>query len=156
MEMILLTTQVRVILGRAEGRDSFGRRSWKMGNKARVMVVEDDATLRETLAELLEIWGYQAATASDGIDALKKMRSFRPRVVISDLQMPRMGGMKLLQAVRDSFPDVSCIIVTGERSAENASQASAVGAFDLLEKPIDPLRLQLDLQKFLGHPRGEG
>jgi two-component system, response regulator FlrC len=127
-----------------------------MGKKARVMVVEDDATLRETLAELLEIWGYQAETASDGLDALEKMRSFRPRVVISDLQMPRMGGMQLLQAVRRSFPEVSCIIVTGERNAENAIQASAVGVLDLLEKPVDPLRLQMDLQKFLGHSRGEG
>ena len=64
--------------------------------------------------------------------------------------------MQLLQAVRGSFPEVSCIIVTGERSAQNAIQASTVGALDVLEKPVDPLRLQLDLQKVLGHSRGEG
>ena len=127
-----------------------------MGHKAKIMVVEDDGILRETLAELLRIWGYQAETASDGLDALEKMRSFRPRVVISDLQMPRMGGLQFLRAVRGSFPGVSCIILTGERSAENAVQASTVGALDLLEKPLDPLRLQLDLQELLGHSRGEG
>ena len=127
-----------------------------MGKKARIMVVEDDATVRETLAELLEIWGYQAETASDGLDALEKMRSFHPSVVISDLRMPRMGGMQFLRAVRGSFPNVSCIILTGERSAENAVQASTVGAVDLLEKPLDPLRLHLDLQKLLGHSGGKG
>ena len=126
-----------------------------MGAKAKVMVVDDDATLRETLAELLEIWGYQAETASDGLDALEKMRSFLPRVVISDLQMPRMGGMQLLQTVRRSFQEVTCIIVKGARSAANAVQASTAGALDFLEKPIDPLRLYLDLQEFLGHSRGE-
>ncbi len=127
-----------------------------MDKKARIMVVEDDTTLRETLAELLRIWGYQAETASDGLDALEKMRSFRPRVVISDLRMPRMGGIQFLQAVRGSFPSVSCIVLTGERSAENAVQASTVGAVDLLEKPLDPRRLQLDLQELLGHSRGKG
>ena len=156
MAMILLSTQVRMNLEERKGATPSVGRSLKMGKKARVMVVEDDATLRETLAELLEIWGYQAETASDGLDALVKMRSFRPRVVISDLQMPRMGGMQFLRAVRCSFPEVSCIIVTGEWSAENAIQASTVGAVDWLEKPLDPLRLHLDLQELLGQSRDEG
>ena len=62
-----------------------------MAMSTKVLVVDDDATTRGALAQLLQMWGYQPETASDGIEALEKARSSCPLIVISDLRMPRMG-----------------------------------------------------------------
>lgn len=122
-----------------------------MAQKATVMVVEDDADLRRALAELLQIWGYDAKTASDGLDALEKIRACPPAVVISDLLMPRMGGIELLQALRVAVPNVCCIILTAAGTAEQAIQAVCLGAVDFMEKPLDPERLRSDLRTCLDH-----
>ncbi|MGH9431033.1 MAG: response regulator [Terriglobia bacterium] len=117
----------------------------------KVLVVDDDSFIREALAQLLQIWGYQPETASDGIEALEKMHSWLPRVVIVDLQMPRMGGMDLLKALQNRAPRISCIVITGGADSEKAAEASSLGAFDFIEKPLDPQRLQMDLLKCLDH-----
>lgn len=115
----------------------------------RVIVVDDDAITRGALAQLLQIWGYHTETASDGMEALEKVRSSRPMIVISDLRMPRMGGMEFLRALRSGSPDVRCIIITADGSWETAAQARTLGVVDLLEKPVDLQRLQLDLKRCL-------
>jgi two-component system response regulator AtoC len=109
------------------------------------LIVEDSEIQRATLAALVRLWGYEAETASDGLEALEKIPLFRPRVVISDLQMPRMGGIELLQTLRSRVSDAACIIVTGYRSLEKAETVTALGAIDCLEKPVDVERLRADL-----------
>jgi len=120
---------------------------------ARVLIVEDSEIQRTTLADLVRLWGYDTETASDGFEALEKMPSFRPRVIISDLHMPRMGGIELLEVLRSRVPDVDCIIVTGYGTLEKAEAVSALGAVDYLEKPVDLERLRADLQRLAS---GEG
>jgi len=120
-----------------------------MAVSTKVLVVDDDATTREALAQLLQIWGYQPETASDGLEALEKALSSCPLIVISDLRMPRMGGMEFLSALRCGLPRVHCIIITSDRSWEAAAQARRLGAVDLLEKPVDVHRLRVDLKKCL-------
>jgi DNA-binding NtrC family response regulator len=118
-----------------------------MFGNARVLVVEDSDIQRMTLAELVRRWGYDAETASDGLEALEKMLLFRPSVVISDLQMPRMGGIELLGVLRSTVPDVDFIIVTGYGTLEKAEAVTALGAIDYLEKPVDLEKLQADLRR---------
>ena len=124
-----------------------------MFSNARVLIVEDNEIQRTTLADLVRLWGYDTETASDGLEALEKMPSFRPRVVISDLHMPRMGGVELLEVLRSRVPDVDCIIVTGYGTLEKADAVSALGAVDYLEKPVDLERLRTDLHRLAS---GEG
>ena len=114
---------------------------------AKVLVVEDDRATREGLAELIRVWGYRSETASDGVEALEKLRDSHPVVLISDLHMPRMGGIELLKAVRTRAPHVSCILLTSERDAEKTAVLRAAGAVDLLEKPVDVRTLRQDLQR---------
>ena len=121
------------------GSEVFGR--------ARVLIVEDSEIQRTTLADLVRLWGYDTETACDGLEALEKMPLFHPRVVISDLQMPRMGAIELLEVLRSRFRDVDCIIVTGYGSLEKGEAATALGAFDYLEKPLDLERLRADLRR---------
>ena len=124
-------------------------------DNARVLIVEDGELQRTMLADLVRLWGYDTETASDGLEALERISLFRPKIVISDLQMPRMGGIELLEVLRSKVPDVACIILTGYRSSEKAEAVTALGAIDYLEKPVEVERLRADLLR-LGPGKGAG
>ena len=126
-----------------------------MANGARVLVVEDDANEREGLADLLFTWGYEAETASDGLEALEKIPSFNPMAVISDLRMPHLGGMELLKRIRETRPDLNFIMLTGQGTIEEAVEATQLGAFNFLEKPLDPKRLRVELRNCLERHENE-
>jgi DNA-binding NtrC family response regulator len=113
---------------------------------ARVLVVEDDYQVQQKIVELLEAWGYNVMAASDGSEALQKAPSFNPLAIVSDLSMPRMGGMELLKAVKASCPDIGFIMLTGRGSISEAVEATQLGAFNFLEKPLNPIRLQVELR----------
>ncbi len=125
--------------------------SWEMARNIRVMVAGNYAPLRATLAQLLFSWGYAVETASDGLEALGKILRSTPAVVISGLQMPRMGGMELLNGLRQRVSVISCIIISGDANAEKATEALRPGAYSFLEKPVEPERLQMDLRRCLEH-----
>jgi DNA-binding NtrC family response regulator len=116
------------------------------GKKGRVLIVEDDLSERRGLADLLGAWGYETETAGDGEDALGKLPSFEPHVVISDLRMPRMTGMELLKRVRDDWPGTALMILTGQATIEEAVEATKLGALNFIEKPIEAARLQVELR----------
>ena len=113
---------------------------------AKILVVEDDIDVRQKMVELVEAWGYKAAAASSAGEALQKIPSFNPLVIISDLSMPGMNGMELLKAVKSSHPDVGFIMLTGHGSISEAVEATRLGAFNFLEKPLNPVRLEVELR----------
>ena len=117
-----------------------------MAKNARILIVEDDAYERQGLADLLSTWGYETETAGDGSEALEKVSSFNPAVVISDLRMPRMTGMELLRQVHEVHSGLNFIMLTGQGTIEEAVEATKLGAFNFLEKPLDTKRLQVELQ----------
>src|SRR5207248_236296 len=99
--------------------------------------------------ELLKAWGYETEAAADGQEALDKISPFDPHVVVSDLRMPRVGGMELLKQLREKAAAPSFIILTGQATIEEAVEATKLGAFNFLEKPVDPKRLQIELRNCL-------
>ncbi|HEV2380534.1 MAG TPA: sigma-54 dependent transcriptional regulator [Terriglobia bacterium] len=113
---------------------------------AKVLVVEDDLDVRQKMLGLVDAWGYKAMAASSAPEALQKLSSFSPLVVISDLSMPGMNGMELLKAVKASHPDVGFIMLTGHGSISEAVEATRLGAFNFLEKPLNPIRLEVELR----------
>jgi DNA-binding NtrC family response regulator len=116
---------------------------------ASVLIVDDEAPEREGLAVLLKRWGYDTEMASDGEEALGKVSTFDPMIVISDLRMPGMGGMELLKHLRDAGSAATFIILTGQGSIEEAVEATKLGAYNFLEKPLDSNRLQVELRNCL-------
>ena len=120
-----------------------------MPQSARILVVEDEANERTGLAELLQAWGYVAETAADGAEALEKVATFAPAVILSDLRMPRLTGMELLRQLREAQSSAAVILLTGQGTVEQAVEATKLGAFNFLEKPIDPKRLQIELRNCL-------
>jgi DNA-binding NtrC family response regulator len=115
----------------------------------RVLIVEDDPATRSGLAELVQAWGFQTDEASDGEEGLRKVTSFRPAIIVSDLIMPRLGGHELLRALKDQLSDITFILLTAQGTIESAVEAIKDGAYDYLSKPVDPQRLRILLQKAL-------
>jgi DNA-binding NtrC family response regulator len=113
----------------------------------RVLIVEDDPATRTGLAELVQAWGFQTEEASDGEEGLRKVTSFRPAIIVSDLVMPRMGGHELLRTLKDQLSDITFLLLTAQGTIESAVEAIKDGAYDYLSKPVDPQRLRILLQK---------
>ena len=116
-------------------------------SRDRVLIVEDDPTTRLGLTELVRTWGFTAEDAADGTEALQRITAFRPSIVISDLVMPRMGGLELLRAVKEENADLTVVILTAQGTVETAVEAIKEGAYDYLTKPIEPQRLKILLDK---------
>ncbi len=113
----------------------------------RVLIVEDEPATRSGLAELVRAWGFQTDEAADGEEAMRKVTTFRPAIIVSDLVMPRMGGRELLHALSDQLSDLTFILLTAQGTIDGAVEAIKDGAYDYLSKPVDPQRLQILLQK---------
>jgi DNA-binding NtrC family response regulator len=119
------------------------------GVRSRILVVEDDANERQGVADLLRLWGHEVETASNGQDALETITSFNPALVIADLKMPNMGGIELLRRIREAGLTTSFMVLTGYGTIEEAVEATKLGAFNFLEKPLQPQRLQVEIRNCL-------
>ncbi len=115
----------------------------------RVLIVEDEPSARVGLTELVRTWGFTAEAAADGEEALKSVTSFRPSIIITDLVMPRMGGLELLKALKDDGAECTVVLLTAQGSVETAVEAIKEGAYDYLTKPVDPQRLKILLDKIV-------
>ena len=81
----------------------------------RVLIVEDEENERTGLSELVSGWGYRTDTAADGVEALEKIPVFAPSIVITDVKMPRMGGMELVEKLADLAQSIAVVMVTPRR-----------------------------------------
>ncbi len=108
----------------------------------RILIVEDEANERTGLAELVTSWGYRAETAADGVEALEKVGTFSPTIVITDIKMPRMDGMELVERLADLSQSIAVVMVTAQKTTETAFHAGRLGVQDYIEKPIDFRRLR--------------
>lgn len=106
---------------------------------ARILVVDDEEDIREFLADALEVAGHVVEEAGDGKAALSKLARRSFHVMMTDLNMPRMDGMALLQATRKEHPELEVILLTAHGSVQHAVDAMKLGAFDYLQKPVGSL-----------------
>jgi two-component system response regulator HydG len=108
-----------------------------MMTKTRVLVVDDEADAREMLSAILSQAGFDVDDAADGFAALTKVSRYRPDVVVTDLRMPGMTGVDLLQRIRRIHGDVPVILATGLETWDLCTAAEAYGAVTCLVKPIE-------------------
>ena len=121
---------------------------------ARLLVVDDEEGVRTFLADALGDAGYAVAQAADGEAALALLSKTSFHVVLTDLRMPGVDGMALLQTIRRESPDTEVIVLTAHGSIENAVEAMKQGAFDYLQKPISsPTALRLTVARALERHR---
>jgi two-component system NtrC family response regulator len=118
---------------------------------ARILVVDDDENLRWVLKTQLEDMGYLTSTAASGEEALALIEQELPALILTDLKMPGLSGMELLDRVRSEEPEVPVVIVTAFGTVQSAVQAMRAGAYDYLTKPIDFDELSLVVTRVLQH-----
>jgi len=106
-------------------------------NKATILVVDDDQDILRLICMRLMAAGYQTLTASDGGEALLTLHMQRPDLVISDLRMPTLDGISLMESAHETNPTLPFIILTAHGSIPEAVQATQKGAFSFLAKPFD-------------------
>jgi DNA-binding NtrC family response regulator len=112
----------------------------------KVLIVEDEENERSGLAELVTAWGYRAETARDGLEGLEKAAAWSPGIVLTDFKMPRMDGMELLQRLAEQSQPIAVVLLTAQGNIDVAVDAMKAGAYDFIQKPVDPARLRQILQ----------
>ncbi len=106
-----------------------------------ILVADDDRRMRESLRDLLNVYGMQCSLVEDGQQALDLMDKQNIDLVLLDIQMPKRDGMQVLKHIHKQFPETDVIILSGEASFENARSALRMGALDFLNKPYNPAEL---------------
>lgn len=109
-----------------------------MDPKPRILIVDDEDVVRLSYAMILARENCQAQTAWDGDEALRAMRARPFDVVLLDLRMPGAGGLSVLKAIKQNWPDCEVVIITGYPTLESAKEAVRLGAYDYLAKPVGP------------------
>ncbi len=112
-------------------------------NKIKILVVDDERNIRLTLRMILEYEKYKVLEASSGKEALSIIEADEPELVILDIKMPGMDGIEVLNRIKRSWPYIQVIMLSGHGTIETAVQATKMGAYDFLEKPIQKDRLLL-------------
>lgn len=117
-----------------------------MGEKAhtgRILVVDDEASLREVLTIMLQREGYEVESAANGAEAQARLQECAFDLVISDIKMPKVSGLQLLNFIREQAPETMVIMITAFSTSEEAVEAMKLGAFDYITKPFrnDEIRL---------------
>ena len=108
-----------------------------------ILVVDDEDETRLMLRILLELKGFQVEEAVDGLDALRKVGDINPDVMVLDVMMPELDGPSTLEELKKQFDlnDVMVIFMTAKVQQEELAHFKAIGGFDVIEKPFDPMSL---------------
>ncbi len=114
--------------------------------KLKVLVVDDEVVLAETMAEALERSGYDVVTAHSGADAIKLLERVEPSVILTDLKMEGMDGLTLLRKAKQELPDAEVVVITGHGDVQTAVEAMRAGAANYVQKPVglEELRTMVD------------
>lgn len=105
--------------------------------KLNVLLVDDEVEFVQTLAERLQLRGFDIHTASDGEGAMNQMEKSLPDLVVLDVMMPGLGGLGVLKQIKSHYAKIPVILLTGRGSTADGIEGMRLGAFDYLMKPID-------------------
>jgi two-component system response regulator AtoC len=112
-----------------------------------VLIVDDEESMRHLLSVILRDHGYEARAVSNGEDALKELQAREYDLVLSDVRMPRMGGLELLREIQRLHPDLTVIVMSAYGTHDTAIEAMKAGAYDYISKPFKPDEVVLVLKK---------
>lgn len=108
-----------------------------MKDRGSILIVDDEAAMRKNLTDLLGEEGFAMFEAEDGEQAVQMAKSYRPNLVLLDINLPKADGLVALVEIKQAIPDVPVIVFTAYGTSERAIQAMKTGAFDYIEKPFD-------------------
>ena len=117
--------------------------------RCRILVVDDDPDILELLSDRLQLMRFEVICARDGQEALSALRQEAPPLTILDLQLPRLSGLEVLQAIRREGLETTVIVITAWGTPERAVEAMRAGAYDFIPKPLEPKHLEVVINKAL-------
>ena len=117
----------------------------------KILVVDDEAGIRAALSQLLEYEGYQVRQAANAVDALAEYARFTPDLVFMDVKMAGTDGLEALKRLRENDPRAVVVMISGHGTIQTAVEATQLGAYDFLEKPLDTDRILVTLRNALQH-----
>jgi len=117
----------------------------------RVLVVDDEKGIREALQQVLEYEAIEVQTCPSGGEALQRYAEFRPHLVFLDVKMQGMDGLDTLRKLRELDAHAQVVMISGHGTIQTAVEATQLGAYDFLEKPLDTDRILLTLRNALQH-----
>lgn len=120
-----------------------------MVNGKRILIVDDEASIRDLCARVLARAGFVVATASNGTEGLKKLQDGAYDLVISDIRMPDISGLEVLEHAKLHYPSISVVLITGFGTPEAMARARASGADKILTKPFNPIELLTTVKEVL-------
>ncbi len=111
-----------------------------------ILIIDDEEDILEILSDVIKGWGHLPIVARDGKDGLRKFQEVPVDLILSDIKMPNLDGISLLERVRSSDKKIPVILLTGYPSVDSAVHAMKEGAFDYITKPVnlDELRIKID------------
>jgi two-component system nitrogen regulation response regulator NtrX len=117
----------------------------------RILVADDEKGIRGALGQLLEYEGYEVRTAANAVDAIAEYEKWRPNLVFMDVKMGGIDGLEALKKIRQFDPGAIVVMISGHGTIQTAVEATQLGAYDFLEKPLDTDRILLTLRNALSH-----
>ena len=105
---------------------------------SRILVIDDERSIRNTLKDILEFEKYQVELAEDGFKALELLQTKDFDVILCDIKMPGMDGIEVLQKIEELKPDIPVVMISGHGNIDTAVESIKKGAFDFIEKPARP------------------
>jgi len=111
----------------------------------KILIVDDNPNMSVLLSEMLEVFDQESVVAADGFQALEELKSGNFSMVITDMRMPKMTGLELLQEVKGNYPKIKVVLISGYSGSEIETQAEALKADGFLGKPL----MMADIEKLL-------
>jgi two-component system response regulator AtoC len=122
-----------------------------MRKKTPILIVDDESIVRESLSDWLESVGYDVEAAESGEDALQIIKQKKIKIMVADLVMPGMNGIELMKEAKKIIPTLSTVIITAHATIQSAITAIREGAYDYVEKPFCPEKVELLIDKLVEH-----
>jgi len=116
---------------------------------AKILVIDDERSIRNTLSDILGLEGHKVEVAEDGEQGFKKASETKFDAVFCDIKMPKMDGMEVLAKIHDNFPELPIVMISGHGDIDTAVESIKKGAFDYIQKPLDLNRLLVTLRNAL-------
>jgi two-component system nitrogen regulation response regulator NtrX len=117
----------------------------------RILVIDDEQGIRAALGQLLEYEGYEVRTIANAVDGIAEYQKWRPHLVFLDVKMAGMDGMEALKRIREIDPGATVVMISGHATIRTAVEATQLGAYEILEKPLDTDRILVMLRNALSH-----
>ena len=117
----------------------------------RILIVDDEQGIRAALGQLLEFEGYEVRAVANAVDGISEYEKWKPHLVFLDVKMAGIDGLEALRRIKDHDPGAIVVMISGHATIQTAVEATQLGAYDILEKPLDTDRILVTLRNALQH-----